>query len=109
MKPTVAILLLTGYALLTVARIPVFASDRALWLDALPSTAPRVHVNAAAALLQAGEYERAVVEAERAVELAERPASDYERVAVRALVTNQIQWIDSFYPICTRPSLQPFC
>lgn len=109
MKPTVAILVLTGCALLTGARIPVFESDRALWLSALPSTAPRVHVNAAAALIQHGEYERAVVEAERAVELAERPASAYEREAVRQLVTNQIQWIDSFYPVCTRPSLQPFC
>ena len=72
-----------GCVLLSVARIPAFSSDRALWWAALPSERPRVAINVASAMLRAGDYEGGALWSVRAVELAKRPASAYEREAVR--------------------------
>lgn len=109
MKIALSVVLLVGCALLTGARIPVFASDLALWMAALPSDAPRVSVNIAAALLQAGEWETAGGYALQAVHKAERPESKFERQAVLSLVSQQIQYLDTWHPVCSRPDYQPYC
>lgn len=109
MRILLTVFLIGGCALLTGARIPVFASDKALWMAALPSTAPRVSVNVAAALLNAGTWESAGDYALHAVELSQRPESTYERAAVLALVKLQIQYLDTWHPVCDRPAYQPYC
>lgn len=100
---------IVGCVLLTVARIPVFSSDRALWWAALPSERPRVSANVAAALMQSGDYEGGALWSARAVELAQRPASAYEREAVRELVARQLNYANLFTNLCDRPSFQPHC
>lgn len=109
MKIGLSVVLLVGCALLTGARIPAFESDRALWMAALPSTAPRVSVNVAAALLNDGTWESAGDYALQAVKLSQRPESTYERAAVLTLVKLQIQYLDTWHPVCDRPSFQPYC
>lgn len=109
MKIALLIALFAGYALLTTARIHVFSSEATLWRSALPSTAPRVHVNVAAEYLLEGDYERALVHLGRALELIERPESAYEREAVRTLARNQVSLIDVWYPICGRPAWRSYC
>lgn len=100
---------LVGCALLTTARIFAFSSDAALWLSALPSDAPRVHINVAAVYLQDGDNERALVHMGKALELAERPASAYEREAVTAIVLNQLAMLQWRIPVCERPSWRRYC
>lgn len=97
-----AVWLLVGYAGLTALRIPAFASDYALWWSAQPSQAPRASVNLAAAFILRGEYETATIWAARAVELAQRPESDYERAAVKTLIETQFDIIDAWTQVCTR-------
>lgn len=96
-------------AVLTASRVPVFQSDRALWWSALPSERPRVHVNVAAALILAGEYEAGALFSVRAIELTQAPERAYERAAVATIVRSQLRWADTFQPICDRPSFQPHC
>ena len=100
---------LLGCVLLSVARIPAFASDRALWWAALPSERPRVAVNVAAALIREGELEAGALWSVRAVELAARPASAYERDAVRQIVRYQLLYVHAQMPVCDRPSFQSHC
>lgn len=109
MRLIFAVWLLAGYALLTGARIPVFASDRALWMAALPSAAPRVSANVAAALLREGAWESAGDYALQAIEKAQRPESAYEVDAVRHLVQLQVQYLDTWHPVCDRPVFAPYC
>ena len=98
-----------GCVLLTMARIPAFASDRALWMAALPSERPRVAVNVASALLQSGDPEGAALWSVRALELAQRPASDYEREAVREIVVRQLNYANLFVGLCDRPAYRLHC
>ena len=101
---------IVGCVLLTMARIPAFASDRALWWAALPSERPRVSANVAAALMRAGDYEGGALWSVRAVELAQRPASAYERDAVRDLVMRQLNYANLFTDnLCDRPLFRPHC
>lgn len=109
MRLVLSIWLLVGCALLTTARIPVFRSDRALWMAALPSEKPRVLVNVAAALIQQRSWESGADYALQALALAERPQSAYERAAVHALVRKQLLWVSLSVPICDRPAYQPHC
>lgn len=109
MKPVLAIWFVVGCAFLSWVRIPDFSSDRALWWSALPSMAPRVHVNVAAALIRDGVWESGGLYALAALEYAERPVSAYEREAVQRIVRNQLWYIDTFYPICDRPAYSPHC
>lgn len=109
MRRLAGVWLVAGYVLLTVARIPDFRSDRALWLSAWPSKAPRVAANIAAALARDGAFESAGFFALTAVALSQREQSYYERAAVFQVVRNQVQWIDTFYPLCDRPDYQPYC
>jgi hypothetical protein len=106
---TVAVWVLTGYAVLTGLRIPAFSSDLALWLAASPSPAPRVSVNIAAALLEAGKYPQAARYALEAVALAEhRPPA--EQAAVFGVVRNQFLFMDARVEgTCAQPLYQRFC
>ena len=98
-----------GCVLLSVARIPAFSSDRALWLAALPSERPRVAINVASALIHDGNYEGGALWSVRGLELAKRPASAYEREAVTLLVQRQLNYVNLFVPICDRPLYQSHC
>lgn len=109
MRIVLAIAIVAGCALLTVARIPAFSSNASLWASALPSNAPRVSVNAAAALLEHGQWELAGQMSLKALRLAERPESAYEREAVRAIVRRQVQYLDTWYPVCARQDFSPLC
>lgn len=98
-----------GCVALSVQRIPAFSSDRALWGRALPSDRPRVAVNYAAALIRDGEPEIGAIWSVRAVELAERPSSAYEREAVAEIVRRQLNYINILTPICDRPFYRLHC
>lgn len=104
-----AVSILVVCALLTGARIPVFASDVALWRDAVPSDAPRPYVNLSAALLQAGRWAEAEPLVLQAVDKAQRPASAYERAAVLDLVTLQVRYLDTWHHVCSRPAFHSYC
>lgn len=109
MRILLAVWLVAGYALLTWARIPVFSSDRALWMAALPSSAPRVSINIAAALIQDREWEIAAAYSLAAVELSARQASAFENRYVREIAARQLRFIDAWYPVCDRPDYSPLC
>lgn len=101
--------IVVGGGLLTAARLHAFSSDAALWASAQPSNAPRVSVNSAAVLIGQQQFELAAQMGLHAIALADRPASAYEREAVRAIVQRQLRLIDSWLPVCSRPDYSPHC
>lgn len=78
-------------------------------MAALPSKAPRVSVNVAAALIRDREWEIAAAYSLASVQLASRQASAFESRYVREIVTRQLQFIDAWYPVCDRPDYLPYC
>jgi len=94
---------------LSLQRVPMFQSDRALWEAAVAASPllPRPAVNLAAAYHREGRNREAVVWLVKAGELS--PGAP-RGVEVRWIVRRQLLWMTAFGdPVCSRQSVAPYC
>ena len=107
----IGVLALVVCAGLTLQRLPAWHSNLTLWQAAVEVTPsrPRPILNLAAALAEAGDYDRAAWWSIRGLWLSDAPARRYERAAVKEIVRQQLQWIETRYPVCHQPPFSLGC
>lgn len=108
---TLVVLGLVLLSLVTMARLPAWRDDVALWSETVRSSPrlPRPALNLGMAYLKRGEHQAAAIWLVRAGELAEGRQGPRDREAL-ILVSRGLVWIEAFgSPVCAATSTRRFC